>query len=707
MSAVSVIIPARNASATIAATLRSLQSDTRHILEILLIDDGSTDQTVRMARDTAEKSGLPLTVHTVSAGSAGAARNAGLNNARGTFGYFIDADDLLAPGGIGRLLDLFETEPDAVLAIGASVRISAGYRENIRIPSDYTDDPVKNAELYLGNERPPISVGSALFRMSAVDTIRFPETIGLDEDTWFWTALLAAGPVKWTDSVVLNYHLDQQRTARRYLVQPLETWTLISECFRQFEKRGLSAETLAWRRAWLAQRFARQLVKHGRFAEAEDLLAEVRKHPRLRREWRTWRYEFATAVGRWRTARHPRPPRARNGEQHRTLVLTYDPAWPPVSGADLRNFANAQACASLGPTQLVSVRPLDRDAIPAHQIEVATLTRPGEARRPTVNRLRAMNEPRISKAAARRLMERVAEFGPDTVIVEGIGLQSVIEPLRSVVPQLILDMHNVESELAAQAVAVRTPRFRFKIWLLRRQENRAVACADRVWTCTGEDRDRILARRPVTPVHVVPNTVPRFDEIAPGAGYFNPASERPVILFVGHLGYWPNIDAAKRLALRILPLVRKAIPQTELILAGRHPKSEVRRLADIEGVEVNANPADLSPLFDRADMTIVPLTSGGGSRIKILEAIARKKPIVATPLAVEGLALDDGAHLLLGSTDEDLAAQAIRLANDIGLRERLAESAYAFIRDRNGPDAHAAAVQAGLGFGATSESGPG
>ena len=111
--AVSVIIPARDAEASIGGTLRSLAADTAVIGEVILVDDASQDDTVDLARDAARTHGLPLSVLKVAVSGAGAARNAGLAAARFPFIHFLDADDRMEPGGISALHQALVGDPNA------------------------------------------------------------------------------------------------------------------------------------------------------------------------------------------------------------------------------------------------------------------------------------------------------------------------------------------------------------------------------------------------------------------------------------------------------------------------------------------------------------------------------------------------------------------------------------------------------------------
>lgn len=696
MSRISVVIPAHNAAATISNVLTSLAPDASLIGEIHLIDDRSDDATADRARATAGELGLPLSVHSISAGSAAAARNAGIDRATCPLIYFIDADDMLLPGGLSKLVAAIDANETAGLAIGSSVRRTAGVRDLTRVPSGYGDDRYANAERYLLNQAPPISMGSGLVRASELGGIRFPASIELDEDTWFWAALLASTDVAAIDDVILSYQLDPQRTARRYLRRPRRSWLNVVLTFRRLHSYGVSCRTLAWRRAWLAQRYARQLIKHGRNDEAAAMLRPVLAHRALRGEWRTTRYRLLSGFGRrLRKGRKPAGHRVGDGAL-RTMVLSIDPAWPPVSGADLRNWQNATAAAELGPVHLVSLKPHGDAPVAVPGFSLASLVRASDPRAASMNWPRSHIEPRIPRFVLQRLLAEIDRFRPDTVIVEGVGLQALMEPIRARVPQLVLDMHNVESELARQMRIGG-----FKEWLLARREARALKRSDRVWTCTRADRDRLLVRYGLrVPVDVIPNGIPRFSEITCRLGTALRAADQPVVLFVGHLGYKPNVDAAERLAHRIYPQIQSAFPVARLVLAGRSPRSAVRDLADLDGVELHENPDSLAAILEQASLTLIPLRTGGGSRIKILEAAAWGVPVVATPLAAEGLELLADRHILLAETDDELAQQAVDLLGDEGKRSGLRERAYHAVQQLYGPDEIKRAVRCGLGLDA-------
>ncbi|PZV37537.1 glycosyltransferase family 4 protein [Mesorhizobium kowhaii] len=389
--------------------------------------------------------------------------------------------------------------------------------------------------------------------------------------------------------------------------------------------------------------------------------------------------------------------------ERRVLVVSHDPAFPPASGADLRNHRNAVSAAAFGPVCLASVRPQAVEAVDP-PIRIEALSIEGEARTGSIGWWRLRAEHRISRSALMRLETLVRDFRPDTIVVEGIGLFKLLRPLRPLTKQLILDMHNVESDLAGQlhrADRARSAAARLATALaIRRLERKALALVDRVWVCSNEDRERLMTLFPLkVPVDVVPNGIPHAGDI-PETLPAEAAADKtfPVILFVGHLDYPPNVDAVERLAGTILPRIRQTLPAATLAIAGRRPKPAVWALARLPGVELVEDPETMAPLLSRAHLTIIPLAAGGGTRIKILEAMAWGVPVIATPLAAEGLGLVETEELLLSDSDEELAEMAVGLCLDAERRAKQRIHAHQAVWARFGPRAIRDAVRNGLGL---------
>jgi glycosyltransferase involved in cell wall biosynthesis len=189
--------------------------------------------------------------------------------------------------------------------------------------------------------------------------------------------------------------------------------------------------------------------------------------------------------------------------------------------------------------------------------------------------------------------------------------------------------------------------------------------------------DLDAARSALSNVTVIPNTYPR-----PRRPAGNPApAGPPVVLFQGQLEYPPNIDAAQWLARAIVPLIRAAVPATEVRLVGR-PGTNVTQLHQPGVLTVVGQVPSMDEELARASVAVVPLRYGSGTRVKVLESFAHRVPVVSTTLGAEGLDVEDGVHLLLADDPEEFAAATVRLLGDPQLRVRLTEAAEARYLDR-------------------------
>jgi glycosyltransferase involved in cell wall biosynthesis len=195
-----------------------------------------------------------------------------------------------------------------------------------------------------------------------------------------------------------------------------------------------------------------------------------------------------------------------------------------------------------------------------------------------------------------------------------------------------------------------------------------MALADLVLTCSSRDAEEIRAQG-ARRVEVVPNGV----NLGEATGV---PSKRCEVVFVGSLDYWPNAEAATRLAKEIWPLARGRLPSARLTIVGRRPPRALRALAGKE-IGITGTVPSVRPFLDRAFATAIPLRAGSGTRLKILEAAAARVPIVCSALASEGLPLTHGRHALFAETAEEFAHALARLWLDRALADRLAAEAYA------------------------------
>jgi polysaccharide biosynthesis protein PslH len=168
----------------------------------------------------------------------------------------------------------------------------------------------------------------------------------------------------------------------------------------------------------------------------------------------------------------------------------------------------------------------------------------------------------------------------------------------------------------------------------------------------------------------------------------DPAEEEPgTVLFAGTFTHLPNREAARWLAAEIMPAVWRRAPAARLRIVGSAPPAEVRALAGPR-VDVVADAASMEPHLRAAAVVTAPVRSGGGMRMKVLEAMARAKAVVTTPLGAEGLDyIDPDPPLAVAATGEETAAAIVRLLEDEAGRRRLGESARALTATHYTPEA--------------------
>jgi polysaccharide biosynthesis protein PslH len=227
-------------------------------------------------------------------------------------------------------------------------------------------------------------------------------------------------------------------------------------------------------------------------------------------------------------------------------------------------------------------------------------------------------------------------------------------------------------------------------WYIKQQwrkyerfERRIYAGATRVVTCTAADAAIVRDTFGVPQVDVVDNGIDR--------AYFEAARGRRDpnrILFLGALDYRPNADAVSLLLDRVFPAVRARVPAARLCVVGRHPPAALaERVRGQDGVELHADVADVRPYLAESGVMAVPLRVGGGSRLKILEALACGLPVVSTRVGAEGLCLKPGRDLALVEDVDGMAAALAEAVANPGPALALAENGRRLVYERYDWDA--------------------
>ena len=275
------------------------------------------------------------------------------------------------------------------------------------------------------------------------------------------------------------------------------------------------------------------------------------------------------------------------------------------------------------------------------------------------------------------------------VFIEGLELA----PYSGVIPDktLIFDAHNCETSLQRRAFEtdLRNPR-RWPVALysfiqarrLARFESQTMSRVDYITCVSTEDAAALQALAPTRSVQpvIVPNGI-FLSEYMPNRWREPPTTgANPQLVFTGKMDYRPNVDAATWFVHDILPHIQREQPDVQFVIVGQKPTAAVQRLAEQPGVVVTGAVEDTRPYITKAAGYVAPLRMGGGTRFKLLEALALGSPIVSTAIGAEGFAVTSGNELLLADTPVEFAQAVLKILNDQPQRQRLTEAGYKFVK---------------------------
>ena len=381
----------------------------------------------------------------------------------------------------------------------------------------------------------------------------------------------------------------------------------------------------------------------------------------------------------------------------RPLVIVDRFPLPAVTGGRQRMWNFLLAIDLLGPADLVVLEPrpeseheLLTSELPRWTVSYLPIDR---ARTPRVLQplwLLRRNQP---FASSRLDLDRTAQSlrelasGRQLIVAIQHTAAMVAQRARTADTRLVVDLWDVEDVRLARLLESedRSQRRRFPRWMWDDLRNRSdirawrrfhvdlVARADALCVCSEVDRRAMPAS---DHIWVIPNgadvgeTPDRQEPDGP-----------PVVLYHGQLTYPPNVDAAHILVEQVLPLLEAEVPGLQVRLVGR-ADDRVLELHSPPAVTVTGFVDQIEPELDRARLLIVPLRVGGGTRLKILEAFARRLPVVSTSVGAEGLDVEHGQHLLIADEPADMAACALRLLHDDAERIHLTDEAEKLVRSR-------------------------
>jgi sugar transferase (PEP-CTERM/EpsH1 system associated) len=293
----------------------------------------------------------------------------------------------------------------------------------------------------------------------------------------------------------------------------------------------------------------------------------------------------------------------------------------------------------------------------------------------------------------RAKLEQLLEEGSFDLLVCDFLFPAVNLPDRLPCPSVMFT-HNVESEIWRRHAETKSA---WQKWLytaqyrrMLRYEGRTLAKFDGILAVSDADVQTFARLYPGAmrrPVHVVQTGVdteyfsPQSPAHSRQTSHQPPASSARLV-FTGSMDWLPNEDAMQFFVREILPLVRAQEPDVQLTIVGRAPTPAVAKLAEDTAIRVTGRVDDVRPYMNEASVYIVPLRVGGGTRLKIFEAMAMGKAVVSTTVGAEGLPIQPGTHALVADEPHMFARAIVHLIRDVERRHQLERAARVLVSER-------------------------
>jgi glycosyltransferase involved in cell wall biosynthesis len=285
---------------------------------------------------------------------------------------------------------------------------------------------------------------------------------------------------------------------------------------------------------------------------------------------------------------------------------------------------------------------------------------------------------RFASATMRALIEDLEHrVGFDHVVCDFLATAPNIPSIE----RAVLFQHNVETTIWERRESTATNPLHQIVYTVQRQrmfayERDICQRARRVIAVSEEDAKRMRSLFGVARVSDVPTGVD-IEHFTPTAN----ARTNCDLVFVGSMDWMPNVDGMLYFISEVLPLVRREIPDCSVAIVGRTPGREILEAAARDPlITVTGTVPDTRPYLWGSAVSIVPLRIGGGTRLKIYEAMAAKTPVVSTTIGAEGLPLESGRHIHLADDPHTFAARCVELLRDPDARQRMADEAWSLVK---------------------------
>ncbi len=270
-----------------------------------------------------------------------------------------------------------------------------------------------------------------------------------------------------------------------------------------------------------------------------------------------------------------------------------------------------------------------------------------------------------SAAFEQRIVAAIREEPPDAVLLESLYLLPCLPALRRATrAPVVLRSFNVEHEIwdrlaSGERSLARRTLLSHLARRLRTFEVAALDAPDAIVPVTAEDAETYRRLGAMVPIHVAPVGL-EAAAVPDRSGQ----GERATIVFLGALDWRPNLEGVRWFLERVWPAVRKAVPEAQLVVGGSNPPAGLERTFPDAGVAFAGRVPDAHAFFASGAAMVVPLLSGGGMRVKILEAMALGVPVVSTRLGATGIEARDGVEIRLADDPEAMATACVELLSD-------------------------------------------
>ena len=293
-----------------------------------------------------------------------------------------------------------------------------------------------------------------------------------------------------------------------------------------------------------------------------------------------------------------------------------------------------------------------------------------------------------------KLQDILANEKIDLIQIEGLEMATYLTQIldhyrnKTSRPIIIYDAHNAETVIQIRAIKadVSKPQrwitaFYSMVQVRRIREFELETCSnsDAVICVSHQDSLALKQLLPLLDPTVLPNGIFLSDY---PESIQHPTIMPPTLVFSGKMDYRPNIDAAVWFANEIFPSIQKLHDEAKFIIVGQSPTRQVCNLVNHPGITVTGTVDDIRPYISAATVCVVPLRMGGGTRFKILEAMALSKPIVSTTIGAEGFPITSGKEILIADTPEDIVRAINSLLCSEDDRVVLGKAARAFVSNK-------------------------